>query len=253
MIKFLAYLKKMNKLGVAMTEYAVLLAFVAAVGAGFTSDSGLGSSISGAVGKAVAAIGLVSGDIQTSVKGKMDKLLAGFLDGAPLKNEQNKQFKRWESLAKEIVSGGGNYLDDFLKAAGIDTAYSFRNLNTEADMAALKAQGLYVDGASLYKMVTIANDNGVSSNRGSADNPETHFSATQYVFYSKDGNVYLAGTRNLDTVYVHEASNNHGTYTPKEGPAYTITNSFTKGKYQNQEGQWVECNNIQSGFVPVNN
>ena len=134
MIKFLAYLKKMNKLGVAMTEYAVLLAFVAAVGAGFTSDSGLGSSISGAVGKAVAAIGLVSGDIQTSVKGKMDKLLAGFLDGAPLKNEQNKQFKRWESLAKEIVSGCGNYLDDFLKAAGIDTAYSFRYLNTEAEM-----------------------------------------------------------------------------------------------------------------------
>ena len=156
-------------------------------------------------------------------------------------------------MAKEIVSGGGNYLDDFLKAAGIDTAYSFRNLNTEADMAALKAQGLYVDGASLYKMVTIANDNGVSSNRGSADNPETHFSATQYVFYSKDGNVYLAGTRNLDTVYVHEASKNHGTYTPDKGPAYKITNSFNKGKYQNKEGQWVECNNIQSGFVPVNN
>ena len=68
MIKFLAYLKKMNKLGVAMTEYAVLLAFVAAVGAGFTSDSGLGSSISGAVGKAVEAIGLVSGEVSSTNK-----------------------------------------------------------------------------------------------------------------------------------------------------------------------------------------
>ncbi|MDY2636606.1 MAG: hypothetical protein SOV56_01540 [Phascolarctobacterium sp.] len=68
MIKFLAYLKKMNKLGVAMTEYAVLLAFVAAVGASFTSDSGLGSSISSAVSKAVAAIGLVSGEVSSTNK-----------------------------------------------------------------------------------------------------------------------------------------------------------------------------------------
>ena len=90
-MKFFAYLKKLNKLGVAMTEYAVLLAFVAAIGASFTSDSGLGSSISGAVSKAVEAIGLVSGDIQASVKGKMDNLLADFLVGAPLKNEQNKK------------------------------------------------------------------------------------------------------------------------------------------------------------------
>ena len=55
-MKFFAYLKKLNKLGVAMTEYAVLLAFVAAIGASFTSDSGLGNSISGAVNKAVEAI-----------------------------------------------------------------------------------------------------------------------------------------------------------------------------------------------------
>ena len=51
-----------------MTEYAVLLAFVAAIGASFTSDSGLGSSISGAVNKAVEAIGLVSGDTSSNNK-----------------------------------------------------------------------------------------------------------------------------------------------------------------------------------------
>ena len=67
-MKFFAYLKKLNKLGVAMTEYAVLLAFVAAIGASFTSDSGLGSSISGAVSKAVEAIGLVSGDTSSNNK-----------------------------------------------------------------------------------------------------------------------------------------------------------------------------------------
>ena len=67
-MKFFAYLKKLNKLGVAMTEYAVLLAFVAAIGASFTSDSGLGNSISGAVSKAVEAIGLVSGDTSSNNK-----------------------------------------------------------------------------------------------------------------------------------------------------------------------------------------
>ena len=44
-----------------MTEYAVLLAFVAAVGASFTSDSGLSSSISGAVSKVVSVFGYFGG------------------------------------------------------------------------------------------------------------------------------------------------------------------------------------------------
>ena len=44
-----------------MTEYAVLLAFVAAVGASFTSDSGLSSGISGAVSKVVSVFGYFGG------------------------------------------------------------------------------------------------------------------------------------------------------------------------------------------------
>ena len=67
-VKLFAYLRKLNKLGVAMTEYAVLLAFVVAIGASFTSDSGLSNSISGAVNKAVEAIGLVSGDTSSNNK-----------------------------------------------------------------------------------------------------------------------------------------------------------------------------------------
>lgn len=71
-MKFFAYLKKLNKLGVAMTEYAVLLAFVAAIGASFTSDSGLGNSISGAVSKAVEAITGVESD---SKKGSLEHFM----------------------------------------------------------------------------------------------------------------------------------------------------------------------------------
>ena len=53
--------KFLKQTGVAMTEYAVLLAFVAAVGASFTSDSGLSSGISGAVSKVVSVFGYFGG------------------------------------------------------------------------------------------------------------------------------------------------------------------------------------------------
>ena len=47
---------KFGERGVAMTEYAILLAFVAAVAAAFISDQGLKDSIKGAVGSANDAI-----------------------------------------------------------------------------------------------------------------------------------------------------------------------------------------------------
>ena len=52
--------KKILKRGVAMTEYAILLAFIAAVAASFAGSNGLQQSIGGAVDKAVAAITGVS-------------------------------------------------------------------------------------------------------------------------------------------------------------------------------------------------
>ena len=50
------FLSKLGKRGVAMTEYAILLAFVAAIGVAFISDGGLGKSIEGAVAKVVAML-----------------------------------------------------------------------------------------------------------------------------------------------------------------------------------------------------
>lgn len=47
---------KFGERGVAMTEYAILLAFVAAVAMAFISDQGLKTSISGSVGSAKDAI-----------------------------------------------------------------------------------------------------------------------------------------------------------------------------------------------------
>ena len=53
--------KFLKQTGVAMTEYAVLLAFVAAVGAYFSSDSGLSSGISGAMNQVVSVFGYFGG------------------------------------------------------------------------------------------------------------------------------------------------------------------------------------------------
>lgn len=56
------FLRQLGKRGVAMTEYAILLAFVAAIGGSFASDNGLAGSITDAIGKAKDAINLVMGE-----------------------------------------------------------------------------------------------------------------------------------------------------------------------------------------------
>lgn len=54
---FRFYLRaKFGERGVAMTEYAILLAFVAAVAVAFTSTNGLETAIKGAVSSARSAI-----------------------------------------------------------------------------------------------------------------------------------------------------------------------------------------------------
>ena len=56
------FLRKLGKRGVATTEYAILLAFVAAIGGSFASDNGLAASVTDAIGKAKDAINLVMSD-----------------------------------------------------------------------------------------------------------------------------------------------------------------------------------------------
>ena len=56
---------KFGERGVAMTEYAILLAFVAAVAVAFISDQGLKTSISGSVGSAKDAIDSAGTGVQS--------------------------------------------------------------------------------------------------------------------------------------------------------------------------------------------
>lgn len=247
-MKFFAYLKKLNKLGVAMTEYAVLLAFVAAIGASFTSDSGLGNSISGAVNKAVEAIGLVSGEKQASVKGKMDKLLADFLAGAPLKNPQTQSGLRKDSLAAELASGGDRFLEDYLKNAGIDTLYAFDSIYTNDRLDALKAAGVIAENAKNVKLLTVANENGLSfPNQGP-------ISATQYLFCQEGSTMKLVATRNLDSIYnISEGGHTiNGSYTQSGvTETYNRTKNIKEAKYMDN-GVELKINQGANGFVLYN-
>ena len=59
---FRFYLRaKFGERGVAMTEYAILLAFVAAVGVAFMSTDGLSTAISGAISSAANTVNKVNG------------------------------------------------------------------------------------------------------------------------------------------------------------------------------------------------
>lgn len=52
---------KFGERGVAMTEYAILLAFVAAVGVAFINSGKLSSAITGAIGSAASTVNKVNG------------------------------------------------------------------------------------------------------------------------------------------------------------------------------------------------
>lgn len=54
------FFKRLGKRGAALTEYAILLAFVAAIGASFTASNGLEDSIRGAIGKAEKVLAAVA-------------------------------------------------------------------------------------------------------------------------------------------------------------------------------------------------
>ena len=241
-MKFFAYLKKLNKLGVAMTEYAVLLAFVAAIGASFTSDSGLGNSISGAVSKAVEAIGLVSGDKQAAKNNVAYNVITA-LDGTSGKGNI------YDNLGKEILSGGGRFFEKLLAKDGIQTANMFTNYrNLQGDKELLYSMGLLPEGVNTnkVKLITIADQNGTNPTAG------TKISATQYLVYgdSKD-NMHIAATRHLSDVTIdQEGAHTSGIYNQGKQDEKAYSNQYDIGS-----GSFVKGDNsynlryIDDGFV----
>ena len=237
-MKFFAYLKKLNKLGVAMTEYAVLLAFVAAIGASFTSDSGLGNSISGAVNKAVEAIGLVSGEKQASASDKAYDLFANKLYGV------NSKYETFGKLIGLIWSGSSQSipLGAELCAAGIDTLFAIDNLvPSNSNYKALVIKGLLPENAKYAKLITIADQNGLDSSANA-------FSATQYLCHQIDGKLVLAATRKIDSLNVTQL-NAAQTVTASNGNEYTINKSINAANFIGTDNKSYKTNQINDDFV----
>ena len=238
-MKFFANLKKLNKLGASMVEYAIVLACISAFGASFSDN--LTNVLEKPFNSIATILGLESGGSQTqTIQQKIYDLFTG-LNGNSHSGDPS------QSLAKDIVSGGPRFLEGL---AGIDTAYALHSYQiTDRAIAA----GLGIDNTNSYKLITVANQSGVQPTKGNKNDESTYFSATQYLFCQDGKNIYLAATRELDSVYIKTEAG-HGTFTNKQGNEYTLKNNFSAAEYKvvdptTNETKWVDITNLDSGFV----
>ena len=233
-MKIFTYFRKMNKLGAAMVEYAVILAFVAAVGSSFTDN--ISPGVNNIIKSVSSMLGLAANESETKTTQQR------IYDSFTALNGKTHGGNPWESLEKDIVSSCV-YIE---KIANIDTAYSVRTNMTDA----AKQAGLIPQTATNCKLITVANESGIPPTAGNENDPGTHFSATQYLFYQEGKKLYLAQTRSLDTVYVHEEGK-HLTIASGEEYGYTQKYDFTKGKYKVGENNWKYLHELHdlSSFV----
>lgn len=244
-MKFFACFKKMNKLGAAMVEYAVLLAFVAAVGSSFTD--GFNPAYNNIIKSVSSVLGLAANGSETKQSAK-DIAFSLFNDP-----EMNKiGDKRWESFGREIASGGNKYIEDYyFDENGLDTAYSIvgeyvwsKNPPRPADA------GLAVDGGKNYKLITIADKNGVSCAVGDLNDESTHFSATQYLMCEKNGMMSIVATRELSTVCITKKGNHTSVDAANNGePGYSLSNNFSSASYKDKNENWIDVISLKDGFV----
>ena len=237
-MKFFAYLKKLNKLGASMVEYAIVLACISAFGASFSDN--LTNVLEKPFNSIATILGLESGGSQTqTIQQKIYDLFTG-LNGNSHSGDPS------QSLAKDIVSS----VCFLAGLARIDPASAIHSsgIATRAESA-----GLAIDGTWNYKLITVANQSGVQPTKGNKNDESTYFSATQYLFCQDGKNIYLAATRELDSVYIKTEAG-HGTFTNKQGNEYTLKNNFSAAEYKvvdptTNETKWVDITNLSSGFV----
>ena len=167
------FLKKLGKRGVAMTEYAILLAFVAAVAGSFTSDNGLASSIKNAVGKAENAINMaMGGESSTSP-----------INRAPLQGEYSDE-----------LQSGVNALVDGIYDAYKQNGYSLRTLQVDRYGNLTKATYWNEDGT--YSELTTENKipgnyNDFLEGTGCTFAVDNHGSNTTQIFFDANGHLVM--------------------------------------------------------------
>ena len=110
-----------------MTEYAVLLAFVAAVGASFTSDSGLSSGISGAVSKVVSVFGYFGGykEVAAGNEPHFSGTGSGVLSGIEFGTHESDKWS-WKNIYTNDSGqeAGSAFLEDGNKQSQLASKYA---------------------------------------------------------------------------------------------------------------------------------
>ena len=89
------FLRRLGKRGTAVVEYAIILAFVAAVGSSFTSDASMGGSIKSIITNVEQLLGLAAGKEETGNRFKLDdnaQEYAVFMD-----NLINKMYEKFNT------------------------------------------------------------------------------------------------------------------------------------------------------------
>lgn len=245
-MKIFTYFKKMNKLGAAVVEYAVILAFVAAVGSSFTE--GFNPAFNNIIKSVSSVLGLAANGSET-VSSVQELALGLFTDET--KTKPIESGNRYNSFYKEFVSGAGVFMEKHLNDAGIETLWVKDNINYDAKkqdsvaiFQSLWENKIIPESTRSFTLLTIADDMNI------APTMNNQFSATQYLLYSDGGKVHLAATRNFSSLYVSQKGVN-GIITAKDVPNESYENKYNAGAAKivgtNTKVNYIDPNN--HGFV----
>ena len=233
-MKFFANLKKLNKLGASMVEYAIVLACIASLGVSVSDN--LTNVLNKPFNSIASILGLASN--QQSAKDIASDLFTNKLYGASSKDEIfGKLIGHIWSGSRQSISLGAE-----LCAAGIDTLFAVDDLVPGmSNYNALVSQELMPENAKYAKLVTIADKNGLDSSANG-------FSATQYLCYQKDGKLVLAATRKIDSLNVTELKAAQ-TVTASNGNEYTINKSINSASFIGTDDKTYKTGQINNDFI----
>lgn len=220
------FLRKLGKRGVAMTEYAVLLAFVAAIGGSFASDNELSGSITNAVSKAASAIGLVS-----EADGPHALRVASSID-AKFRDYLEKQTGIMYTHAKGLVDklNGSELLAVEMNMAGTMNKIWYKDAEgnikstTQCDTSSLNKA--YDDGW---------NNNPYCATFSDANRPAELKNASMYVAYDQYGNVVQSRSEIADkTTSIYATNKDSITY--DDGSKFSKFGETTHLEYDDSKG-----------------
>lgn len=218
-----------------MVEYAVLLAFVAAVGSSFTD--GFNPAYNNIIKSVSSVLGLAANGSET-VSSVQELALGLFTDPDKCKTDVKDRFN---CFGYEIVSGANKFLGKHLDSAGIKTAFAADSKIDRDVINALKNDKILPEHINSIKLITIADEMGVTPDKGKS------FAATQYILYQNGKSICLAGTKNLNSITV-TTEGKHQTFS--EGDNHFQNNFDIGTAYITGTNQ--KLNNIDStnhGFV----